>query len=445
MPVIDSDEHLKEINQELYKRGFELAIRNKTLSLLRELYQTSILILPPPILAERLARTVRAALDFELVGVLSWDENNDILLPLGFAESGRMEKIISLKRFSPKTLTITNVSQRPFLSDVIRRKEIGKSGIMHDVWAGLIPSSVLEEVEATANARSTIVYPLTIGQRPIGVFVIVFNRTYDQLGQFEREAIESLVDIIAIALDKSLLNEQIKAANEKLKELDRQKTEFVSIAAHQLRAPLTAIKGYSSMILEGSFGEISDKVKEAVSRVFESSRRLTNVIEDFLNVTRIELGKMKYDMTEFPLGKLVEQIVIDMKPPIEKRGLTIFFDTDNTGPYIIRADQGKMAQVISNLIDNAIKYTPKGSINVKIARTDKKIHLTVSDTGVGVSPEMLPRLFEKFVRATEAGKVNYIGTGLGLFVVKQIIEAHGGRVWAESDGLGKGSRFTVEL
>lgn len=260
----------------------------------------------------------------------------------------------------------------------------------------------------------------------------------------QREYIEKLAGELAQT------NDQLKTANDKLKELDKQKTEFVSIASHQLRSPLTAIKGYSSMLLEGSFGPIEDRAKEAMEVVFRSSLKLINIIEDFLNITRIELGRMKYEISTFDLGKIVETVINDQIPNIKKKGLTSKLEKgESDDTYLISADNGKITQVISNLIDNSIKYTPQGEIKARIENLlisgKGVIRFSISDTGVGIDQETLPRLFDKFVRADDAGKTNITGTGLGLYVAKQIVESLGGKIWAESEGKGKGSTFIVEF
>ena len=169
-----------------------------------------------------------------------------------------------------------------------------------------------------------------------------------------------------------------------------------------------------------------------------------NIIEDFLNVTRIELGKMKYEFASINWRDLAEKVVGELRPTIEKKDLVIDFSAGE-GNYIVTADAGKLSQIISNIIDNAAKYTPTGAIHVSMESLDSTLRLVVQDTGVGIPAETIPKLFEKFVRADDAGKVNYSGTGLGLYVAKQMVEAHRGKIWAESDGVGKGSRFIVEL
>ncbi len=282
--------------------------------------------------------------------------------------------------------------------------------------------------------------------------ILIIRSVLNEVAQ--REYIEKL------AGDLALTNDQLKSANEKLKELDRQKTEFVSIASHQLRSPLTAIKGYTSMLLEGSFGPIEDKAREAINRVYESSLKLVTVIEDFLNITRIELGKMKYELSVFDLGQIAETVTKDQAPNVEKKGLTLELE-GNTGDHQISADSGKITQVISNLIDNSIKYTPArtdsqggsaGNVKIKIenipagkSKTKENVRLTISDTGIGIDPATLKKLFDKFVRADDAGKTNISGTGLGLYVARQIVESLGGKIWAESEGKGKGSRFIIEF
>lgn len=241
------------------------------------------------------------------------------------------------------------------------------------------------------------------------------------------------------------LAEELATANARLRALDQQKTEFVSIASHQLRSPLTAIKGYSSMLLEGSFGKLSEKTHEAVDRIFQSSQRLVLIVEDFLNVSRIEQGRMKYDFSTFDFRELASRIVEEQRPTAEKKGLKLIFSAEKLKNYTLMADPGKVSQVVANLIDNAIKYTPTGSIAAKISRDNEKILLAISDTGVGISAETMPKLFDKFSRALDASKTNTGGTGLGLYVAKEIMRAHKGRVWAESPGEGKGSTFFIEF
>ena len=243
------------------------------------------------------------------------------------------------------------------------------------------------------------------------------------------------------------LAKELKKANDKLKVLDKMKSEFVSIASHQLRSPLTSIRGYSSMLLEGSYGKLTTKAAEAVQRIADSSRFMALSVEDYLNVSRIEAGNMKYEIADFNLKDTAEKVVDEMRPAALKRGLLLIFRSDCDGSCSVHADIGKVRQVIMNIVDNAMKYTEKGSITV-IAHDDpkkKKMYISVKDTGVGMEKETIEEMFHKFTRAKNANEINVTGTGLGLFVAKRMIEEMGGRIWAESEGEGKGSTFHIEL
>jgi len=239
-------------------------------------------------------------------------------------------------------------------------------------------------------------------------------------------------------------NLDLEIANDKLKGLDKLKTEFVSLASHQLRSPLTAIKGYTSMLLEGDYGEINKEAKETIERVMQSSNNLTLVVEDLLNVSKIESGGMKYEIIKFDFSDLVRDTVKDLSITAEKRGLKLTSSIPDDQKYFVNGDKEKLRQILINLIDNSIKYTKEGSIVTSLVEKSGKIILSIKDTGVGISKEAIKGLFQKFSRG-DGAKLNSSGSGLGLYLVKEIVEAHKGRVWIESEGIGKGSTFFVEL
>ena len=246
------------------------------------------------------------------------------------------------------------------------------------------------------------------------------------------------------------LAKKLGVANERLKELDALKTEFISFATHQLRAPITAIKGYTSEILEGDFGSVPDNLKSPAEVIMESSSSLAVLVDDYLNVSRIEQGKMKYEFSDFNLGDLVNEVANEQRPSVEKKGLKLEVKVDGGPPggeagAQIHADRGKIKQVIINLLDNAVKYTPAGQIIIALAKQDGKARLSVRDTGAGIKPETMSHLFQKFSRASDASKYNLFGTGLGLYLASELLKAHHGKIWAESPGENNGSTFFVEL
>lgn len=254
----------------------------------------------------------------------------------------------------------------------------------------------------------------------------------------QREHLEEL----SYQLEKSNLS--LAEANDKLKGLDKLKTEFLSLASHQLRSPLTAIKGYASMLSEGAFGSLDSKQDEAVKRIYTSAQGLTNIVEDLLNVSKIEQGGMKYEFAPTSLSTVVTTLYNEMKVPAESKSLDFSLEMDNHDQFIVSADATKIKQVFLNLVDNSIKYTPKGFVKISLKREEGNIIFSVLDNGMGISPETKAKLFEKFSRG-EGGKTNTGGSGLGLYLAQQIARAHKGDVTIESPGLGKGSTFIVTL
>jgi len=250
----------------------------------------------------------------------------------------------------------------------------------------------------------------------------------------QREEIQSLASSLA-------------QANERLKELDKLKSEFVSIASHQLRSPLTASRGYASMLLDGSYGKVTSEAEEALKRIEESAKNMAYSVEDYLNVSRIESGNMKYNYSDFNLRDETEHVCDDLRPQALRKGLVLLFRTDLKCQGVINADVGKTIQMVQNLINNSIKYTEKGSIRV-LVRDDvvrKKIYIDIEDTGIGMNEDIKNRLFHKFERAKNANAVNTSGTGLGLYVAYQMALSMKGNITAHSEGEGKGSRFTIEF
>ncbi len=244
-----------------------------------------------------------------------------------------------------------------------------------------------------------------------------------------------------------VLTKKLAAANDRLKELDKLKSEFVSIASHQMRSPLTSMRGYASMVLDGSYGAVPPKVNEVVQRIADSSAFMAKMIENYLNVSRIESGNMKYELSDFNLKLEVEKVVDDKRQEAIKKGLLLTFKSSLNGQGIVHADIGKTLEIIHNLLNNALKYTPKGSVDVFVHDDPKKkkIYVDIHDSGIGMTAQDIAKLFGKFERAENANTVNITGTGLGLYVARTMALAMKGEITASSEGQGLGSTFRFEL
>jgi PAS domain S-box-containing protein len=225
------------------------------------------------------------------------------------------------------------------------------------------------------------------------------------------------------------------------KEIERMKTEFVSIAAHQLRTPLSAIKWTLKMLLGGDLGKITDTQRDFVGKTYQANERMIDLINDLLDVTRIEEGRYLYKPVLTNLETIVEFVVKSQKEELEKKNLKLEYKKPKKELPKIMLDVDKIRLAIQNIIDNAIKYTkPGGWIEVSFKHTKNEIEFLIKDSGVGIPKDQQNRVFTKFFRGANVMRMETEGSGLGLFITKNIIEAHGGRIWFESK-VGKGTTF----
>ncbi len=241
------------------------------------------------------------------------------------------------------------------------------------------------------------------------------------------------------------LSKELKRANAELKRLDKAKSEFISIASHQLRTPLTAIKGYISLILEGAYGKNAPETEEALNKIFLANERLIQLVEDLLNITHIESGQLEYHIEDVHLEEILKELYDMFTMRAQDKGIDFVLDLPDGQLPVLQADKSKLREVISNLIDNAIKYTNKGFVHVSVKYNKRTLRIIVEDSGVGISETSMKTLFTKFSRGTDSSKVYTEGTGLGLFVGRNLIESQGGHIYAKSDGVDKGSTFIIEM
>ena len=258
-------------------------------------------------------------------------------------------------------------------------------------------------------------------------------------------------------LIRSVMNEikqhqELQRAYVKLKELDEAKSEFVSIASHQLRTPLTAIKGYISMIVEGTYGKLGPKQKKPMESVYQSNERLIGLVNDLLNISRIESGKIQMEWQKAKLENVIKNTIDELQIKAKEKKLKIVFQKPQLQLPSFRMDPGKMRNILLNIIDNAIRYTAKGTITITLTPKPqnrnletKSVVMTVKDPGDGISKEELAHLFESFSRGKAGTRRWTEGAGLGLYIAKQFITMHKGKIWATSPGKGKGSTFFVEI
>jgi len=261
-----------------------------------------------------------------------------------------------------------------------------------------------------------------------------------------------VVVIIGVLLIKSVNREinrreevtklahSLEKANLRLKEVDRQKTDFLSIASHQLRTPLSIAKGYIELIQDGAYGKITKKANGILNDMNDSNEHLVKLVDEFLDITRIEQGRTKFSFVKININKLSEGVVKELTPRAKDEGLKLVWKSQKNLKEI-EVDEEKVRHVVFNFIDNAIKYTDKGVIIISSEKEENGVTVKVKDKGFGFGKEDEANFFQKFYRGKNVEGTNVTGTGLGLYVCRKFIESHGGHVWAHSKGLGKGSEF----
>lgn len=329
-------------------------------------------------------------------------------------------------------------------------------------WLGNVMTLIMVSFIAYAIIKRqlfgirVVLTQLLVGVIAILLLINIFN-SKEPFEYFWKGGLLIAFLIAGYLLVKSVMNEikireDLEHAYEKLKELDEAKSEFVSIASHQLRTPLTAIKGYISMLTEGTYGKLSLKQVKPMQNIYQSNERLITLVNDLLNISRIESGRVKVELQKAKLENIIQDALSELQIKAKEKKLKIILLKPEPPLPLLLIDPAKLRNILLNILDNAIKYTKKGSITVTITPIPKNRNLEtknvligIKDTGEGMSKQELLHLFESFSRGKAGNKMWTEGAGLGLYIAKKFVEMHKGKIWAESEGKEKGSTFFVEL
>ena len=291
--------------------------------------------------------------------------------------------------------------------------------------------------------RSLLTVPLLREQQILGGLT-VWRR---QVGEFEPEVINLLQTFAtqsALAIHNARLFREIGDKNREIEAANRHKSEFLANVSHELRTPLNAIIGFSEVLLEKFFGELNDKQNEYVDDILSSGRHLLSLINDILDLSKVEAGRMELEVTPFFLPDAIENALLLVRERASRHGIKLDRAVDDRlGDFT--GDERKVKQILVNLLTNAVKFTPEGGqIRVEARLDDRAIIVSVTDTGIGIAKEDQEAIFEEFRQAGGNYAHKREGTGLGLTLTKRFVEMHGGKIWVESE-VGKGSTFTFTL
>jgi len=247
--------------------------------------------------------------------------------------------------------------------------------------------------------------------------------------------------------ERALRKKAEKVANE-YKRLDETKTMFLNLASHQLRTPLSSMKGYLELALSGNYGKVQGKAREFIEEVKRSNEKEINLVNDLLDLNKLQTGKLQFSFQDnVQLEDIIQEVVNEFQPEAQKYNLYLKFNKPKHPLPKITADSQKLREVILNLVDNALKYTKEGGVTISVQHNNnsRTILTIVQDTGMGMTPKEKEKLFQVFERSKDAVSTNPSGVGIGLYFASEIVKAHNGKIWAESQGKGKGSTFYVEL
>ncbi|MCB0209043.1 MAG: GAF domain-containing protein [Anaerolineae bacterium] len=358
------------------------------------------------------------------MGVVNTNNDNEPELYLPVQRGMPME----ISRYKNKSWRLS----QGFIGHAVRT---GQSVLTNDV------AEVEECRPAAYLARSVLVVPIKQEGHVIGVINLESTST-DYFTEEDLNFVTILVSHAAIAIENAKLFEQVKHANQS-------KTEFMSTASHELKIPMTSIKGYAKLLQMGAGGPLSDKQKDFLEVISNNVDRMDRLVSDLLDVSRIEAGRIRLEIDDVEFKQVIEDVVESVQNQVKSKKLHLTLNVDENLPQI-RADYNRMVQIMTNLVSNAYKYTPEGGDIVVIAQPYfngdvngdvQGIKVTVKDTGYGIAQEDMDKLFTNFFRSSDQNIRNEPGTGLGLSITKKMIENHGGELVVKSE-YGKGSAFT---
>lgn len=388
---------------------------------------------------------VMAGLDFKLALIVLFDKETKRIKIYPPKDNPIIKKVEGKLGFPLSEASLpVNALENTALGSLKRNQVIFRRDVAELVvgFDPAIPAELVSNLQAEFGLKKVVAVPLVTEGAVTGALFgftsvpFVSERTVQTFESFANQA--------AMAIQTATLISELKRKNIALIEANRVKSEFLATMSHELRTPLTAIIGFSELLLESVMGELNDEQKDSVREVLNNGANLLDMINNLLDLAKVESGKMVLNRGPFDFSELLGRISHTISSLIQRKRHKFTLDVQKGMPPVV-ADEKRIQQVILNLLSNAIKFTPEGgSVSVKTYFKDGRFQVSVSDNGIGIKPEHLESIFDVFSQVESSITRSYEGTGLGLALARQFVELHGGKIWAESE-LGKGAIFSFEL
>jgi two-component system, NtrC family, sensor kinase len=345
------------------------------------------------------------------------------------------EELVELSRSEPIRLGVGAVGRAAATRQPVEIADIRAAG----VYEGR-----MRDVMSRTEFRAVLAVPLLLGEGRILGGLVVLRKTPGRFAPEVVDLLKTLAAQSAIAIHNARLFSELEDKGRELEAASRHKSEFLANMSHELRTPLNAIIGFSEVLGERMFGELNDKQAEYIQDILSSGRHLLALINDILDLSKVEAGRMELELSRFDLPAAIGSAVILVRERATRHGLALDVSVDDRlGPFV--GDERKIRQVLLNLLSNAVKFTPEGGrVTVRAAPANGGVEISVSDTGIGIAPEDQEAIFQEFRQVGTDYARKREGTGLGLALARRFVDLHGGRIWVKSR-LGEGSTFTFHL
>jgi len=387
-------------------------------------------------MTQKIADIIPMALGYELAILWLVDEQQHKLTAVSISQTVKIDDVVNKLRNSLKNSSIALGYEDNLCVKTLKEHKQHISENLYDLLSPAIRERDAYELQSVLGTKLNVATPLMARDKAIGVLVISMSKTTDNLSDFEKEMLRKFSENAGIALENSRLYKNLKDAKNELGEayenliaLNKMKDEFLTVASHELRTPMTIVKSYLWMLEQQKAGKLKKKQLEYLQKASKGTQRMIDLINDMLNISKFEQGKVYFNIQQADICELIRDVVSSFELKVSNKGIYLEFDSSYSDIFV-DIDKEKMRDVLMNLVDNAIKFTNQGGVKISIDNDPTKTVIAIKDTGSGISQEDLPKLFHKFGRIDNSYTIasDVGGTGLGLYIAKYR--------WNERDYLG---------